>query len=268
LTTNDVPAAIRAHLAELEQMEAQLDEAWALPELGEPGWRELGRGSNRELVAGDIDRVAQNQLARWYVHQDPTASQAVMLHNAYTCARGVSVKAKDERVQKVVDAFWSDPRNRHSLTRAAAQWALNTERQLEGELFLGLFVSTLTGRVTVRLFDPSEFPEGSGVVTLPGDPTFPVYFRREYAPRWYDFEAGQYQTGERRVTYYPDYRNAAAGVPGGHGKWVRWERHTEVYVMHVCTNPLGGRGLTHLNPGIPWVKALKGFNFGYEGDSE
>jgi hypothetical protein len=40
---------------------------------------------------------------------------------------------------------------------------------------------------------------------------------------------------------------------------VQWERGTEVYVMHVCTNPLGGRGLTHLNPGIPWVKALKGF---------
>ena len=134
MTTDAIPAGLMARLAELEQMEtrldAQLDEALrSLPELGEPGWRELGRSSNRELVAGDIDRATQNQLARWYVHQDPTASQAVMLHNAYTFARGVSVKAKDERVQQVVDAFWSDPRNRHSLTRAAAQWALNTERQ-------------------------------------------------------------------------------------------------------------------------------------------
>ena len=264
MTTDAIPAGLKARLAELDhleaQLDAQLDEALrALPQLQEPGWRELGRGSNSELIASEIDRATQNQLARWYAHQDPTASQAVMLHNAYTFARGVSVKAKDERVQRVIDAFWQDPRNRHSLTRAAAQWRLNTERQLEGELFLALFVSTLTGRVTVRLFDPAEFPEHNGVVTLPGDPTFPVYFRREYTPRWYDFEAGAYKTGERRVAYYPDYRNAAVGVPGGHGKWVQWERGTEVYVMHVCTNPLGGRGLTHLNPGIPWVKALKGF---------
>ena len=263
----EVQAQLAAQLAELEQLEAQVDarlaEATAtlrtLPELREPGWQPLGRSSNREAVAEEIDRATQNQLARWYYHQDPTASQAVMLHNAYTFARGVSVKAKDERVQQVVDAFWHDPRNRHSLTRAAAQWQLNTERQLEGELFLGLFVSTLTGRVTVRLFDPAEFPAGSGIVTLPGDPTFPVYFRREYTPRWYDFDAGRYTTGQRQATYYPDYRNAAVSVPGGHGKWVQWERHSEVYVMHVCTNPLGGRGLTHLNPGIPWIKALKGF---------
>lgn len=264
MTTDAIPAGLIAQLAELEhletKLETQLDEALrSLPQLQEPGWRELGRGSNRELVAGDIDRSTQNQLARWYTHQDPTASQAVMLHNAYTFARGVSVKAKDARVQQIIDAFWQDPRNRHSLTRAVAQWQLNTERQLEGELFLALFVSTRTGRVTVRMFDPGEFPEGGGVVTMPGDPTFPVYFRREYAPRWYDFEAGAYKTGTRRVAYYPDYRNAAVGVPGGHGKWVQWERGTEVYVMHVCTNPLGGRGLTHLNPGIPWVKALKGF---------
>lgn len=268
MTLAAVPEHITARLAELQQMEAELDalmtEAVAtfrnLSQLQEPGWEQLGSGSNRDLIAGEIDRQRQNQLARWYYHQDPTASQAVMLHNAYTFARGVSVKAKDERVQALIDAFWQDPRNRHSLTRASAQWGLNTERQLEGELFFAFFISKLTGRVTVRLFDPSEFPEYNGVITMPGDPTFPVYFRRQFTPRWFDFNEAKYVTGRRLAAYYPDFRNAGADLnSNGHGQWVKWDKNTEVYVMHVCTNPLGGRGLTHLNAGIPWIKALKGF---------
>lgn len=263
-----IPDDLTARLADVEQAEAHLEqlleEAVAtlriLPEMQEPGWTQMGTGSHRELVAGAIDRTVQNQLARWYMHQDPTASQAVMLHNAYTFARGVNVKAKDERVQAWIDRFWMDPRNRHSLTRAAAQWQLNTERQLEGELFLGLFVSTLTGRVTVRLFDPTEFRAENGIVTMPGDPTFPVYFRRQYTPRTYNFNEAKYSRGEPQATYYPDFRNAGADLSGsGHGRWVQWDRNTEVYVMHICTNPLGGRGLTHLNAGIPWIRALKGF---------
>lgn len=269
MTTNDqVLKALAASLADFERMEAQADRLLeeavgrfrTLPQMQEPGWQPLGSASNRDLVAGEIDRSGQNQLARWYYHQDPTASQAVMLHNAYTFARGVSVKAKDDRLQPWIDLFWKDMRNRHSLTRAAAQWHLNTERQLEGELFFGLFVSTLTGRVTVRLFDPAEFPDPTGIVTMPGDPTFPVYFRRTYMPRWFDFNAGVYKTGPSKTDYYPDFRNAGADLNGkGHGGWVTWPDRTEIYVMHVCTNPLGGRGLTHLNAGLPWIRALKGF---------
>jgi hypothetical protein len=260
--------ALTARMGDLQQMESQLDQMLEeavgtlrnLTQLQEPGWTQLGSGSNSDLIAGEIDRQLANQLARWYYLKDPTASQAVMLHNAYTFARGVSIKAKDERIQGLIKTFWDDPRNRHSISRAAAQWAMNTERQLEGELFLGLFVSTITGRVTVRLFDPSEFPESNGIITMPGDPTFPIYFRREFAPRWFDFAEGAYKTGRRMFAYYPDYRNAGADLDGaGHGQWVKWDRYTEVYVMHICTNPLAGRGLTHLNAGLPWLKALKGF---------
>lgn len=263
------PADLTAQLHGLQQLEANIDSMLAeavatfrnLSQLDEPGWEQLGSGSNRDLIAGQIDRYQQNQLARWYYHQDPTASQAVMLHNAYTFARGVSVKAKDERIQPVIDAFWKDPRNRHSLTRASAQWMLNTERQLEGELFFGLFVSRLTGKVTVRLFDPSEFPDDTGVITMPGDPSFPIYFQRQFQTRQFDFTDGTYKTGARQRAIYPDFRNAGADLSGtnGHGPWVRWPSNTEIYVMRVCTNPLGGRGLTHLNAGIPWIKALKGF---------
>lgn len=226
-----------------------------LAQLQEPGWTELGEGSSDDLVAAQIDRARENRQARWYYFRDPIASQAIMLHNAYTFGRGVSIKAKDPDVQRWLDVFWDDPRNRHTLTRAQAQWTLSRERQLDGEIFFVFYVSTLTGRVTVRTFDPSEIPQQNGVITTAGDPTFPTYFRREFQTREFDFKRGEYKLGDRQVAYYPDYRNA-----GSHPSQVRqhWPPNTEIYVMHFCSNPLGGRGLTHMAQGLPWIKAFKG----------
>lgn len=228
-----------------------------LTQLNEPGWQALGSGSIGDEVANAIDRHEANRAARWYYHQDPTAQQVVRLHNAYTFGRGVDYDAQNEAVQTWLDRFWRSPRNRQSLTRAKAQWRLNTERQLDGELFFALYVSTATGAVTVRVMDPSEFWDENAVITMPGDPTWPVYYRRSYLLPG--------ATSQRQTALYPDYRNAAVlpGVPGNHTQngraVVTWPAHTEIYMYHVCTNPLGGRGLTHLNAGIPWIKALKGF---------
>lgn len=230
----------------------------ALDSLQEPGWTQLGGDSNDALVAAGLDRVAINRQARWYYYNDPMLNHAVRLHSSYTFARGVSVKAREPSIQRaVVEPFWRDQRNRHTLTRAAAQWTLNRDRKLDGELFLAFYVSTLTGRVTVRTIDPSEITQ---VVSAPGDPTWPIYYRREYSPQAFDFSRGGYTRGARRVEYLPDFRNAAAEpAAGGHGSIVSWPTNTEIYVMHICTNALGGRGLSHLATALPWVKALKGF---------
>ncbi len=239
-----------------EELRESLGNARALAELQEVGWTPLGGGSSSDQVASRIDRADVNTQARWYYFKDPIAQQAVMLHNAYTFGRGVGYRAAHEDVQAWLDRFWKDQRNRASLTRALPQWLLNRERQLDGELFLAFFVSTLTGRVTVRTFDPGEITQ---VITAPGDPLFPLYFRREYLPREYDFATGHYKTGDKRVEIYPDFRNA--GDEDGHyPAAVTWPTPTtRVYVMHVCTNPLAGRGLSHLATGLPWIKAHKGF---------
>ncbi len=237
-----------ALLAELEEAILNLRN---LAELQEPGWTPLSSGSSEDLVASQIDRVQINRQAHWYYYSDPSAQQAVLLHNAYTFARGVSFKAKDPDVQKWLERFWNDQRNRHSISRAKAQWEFNRERQLDGELYFVFYVSTLTGRVTVRTFDPSEITQ---IVTAPGDPTFPIYFQRTFKPRIFDFAKGKYVDGEKKVEYYPDFRNA-----GPHPGVVQWPANTEIYVMHVCTNPLAGRGLSHLATAIPWIKAFKGF---------
>lgn len=241
-----------ALLADLEQeLLESLSNVRNLASMREPGWTALGSDSADALIASSIDRQGLNRQARWYYHNDPIANHSVMLHNAYTFGRGVSFRAPDAEVQTWLEAFWGDPRNRASLSRAQAQWALNTDRQLDGELFFVLYVSTLTGRVTVRTMDPAEIRQ---VVTAPGDPAMPVYYKRVYRPRVFNFERGEYEQRAEVTEYIPDWRNA-----GEHPPQVRWPAQTEVYLMHVCSNPLGGRGLTHLATGLPWIKALKGF---------
>ncbi len=237
-----------ALLAELEETILNLR---SLAELQEPGWTPLSSGGSEDLVASQIDRAQTNAQARWYYYNDPSAQQAVLLHNAYTFARGVSFKAKDPDVQKWLERFWNNQRNRNHISRAKAQWELNRERQLDGELYFVFYVSTLTGRVTVRTFDPGEITQ---IVCAPGDPTFPIYFQRTYQPRIFNFTTGKYVDGEKKVEYYPDFRNA-----GPHPGVVQWPANTEICVMHVCTNPLAGRGLSHLATAIPWIKAFKGF---------
>lgn len=242
-------------LAEVGQMMTELEEALAtarsLSALDEPGWSELGASNADSRIAREIDRADVNLKARWYYYNDPIPSHSIHLHNAYTFGRGVGFKAKNEVVQKWLNAFWENPRNQHSISRALAQWTLNRDRQLDGELFLSLYTSSLTGRVTVRTIDPSEIAQ---VVTMPGDRTFPIYFRREYRPESFDFENGTYKQGNVRREYIPDWRNA-----GPHPAHVQWAPNSEQHVMHVLSNPLAGRGLSHIAQGLPWVKAYKGF---------
>ena len=242
-----------AMLADLEaELLETLGSVRRLSSMSEPGWLPLGGGGSADAqVAAQIDRPGLNRQARWYYYNDPIASHSVTLHNAYTFGRGASFRAQDPDVQSWLERFWTDSRNRASLTRAQAQWALNSDRQLDGEIFFIFYVSTITGRVTVRTLDPAEIDK---IVTAPGDPHMPVYFKRVYRPQIFNWERGEYESGAQVTEYIPDWRNA-----GPHPSAVRWPANTEIYCMHLCTNPLGGRGLTHLATGLPWIKALKGF---------
>src|SRR5512145_378206 len=174
--------------------EALAEAARDLTALQEPGWRALGSTSADSAVASEIDRAEENRRARWLYYRDPIPAQAVHLHNAYTFGRGVGFKAPDPDIQTWLQKFWRDPRNQHSLSRAQAQHTLNRDRQLDGELFFALYTSTLTGRVTVRTFDPAEIPD-NGVITMPGDRTFPIYYKRVYVPEVFDFTQGRYVQG-------------------------------------------------------------------------
>lgn len=216
-----------------------LDEAH-LPQLDEPGYRQLG--SNQGSITG-LNRTHVNDQALQYYHTDPSARHLVKLYNAYVFGRGVSAKAADPEIDAFLQQFWDDPRNRASFTRASAQHRRAKELQLNGELFLALYVSTLTGRVTVRAVPPNEILK---IHYIEGDNEMPAMYERRHIGR----DNKEYKQN------IPDYRihPLTSGVSR-----LRDVPNTEVYMMHVLSEDLDGRGISLLATAIPWIKALKGF---------
>lgn len=222
----------------------QVGEAFGakLPELHEPGWELMSGGSLQQLTG--LDRRTVNDAARRYYFTDPTAHHMIDLHSAYTFGRGVTLRTEHPDLNRWVQAFWASPHNRFSISRARQQWRMSRELQLDGEVFLMLFTSTLTGRVTVRRIPSSQIAD---IVRHPGDADMPRYFIRKYRD----------ENGKIAVQQIPDYRLAelspARFLDGNSAA------STEVAMMHIIGNDYGGRGISALSASIPWLKAMKGF---------
>lgn len=234
-------------LSTIERLRPAIHRMWleeaagrSLPELNEPGWQQLGSGI--DMLTG-MDRQEVNDQAWRYYYLDPTVRYMVKLHNAYTFSRGISVSARNSALNDWITAFWRNPRNRSTISTAKAQWSLNKRKQLDGEIFFAYYVSTITGQVTVRTFDPKEITK---IVYAKGDSSLPTMFVRKIHD----------ENGNEIVEAYPDYRFAGQMA-------FRSSRdlppNTEVYVHHVISEEMNGRGVSELSTVIPWVKALKGF---------
>src|SRR5690606_23133522 len=102
-------------------------------------------------------------------------------------------------VNTIIQRFWKNPRNRESIATAKAQWKLSRELQLNGELFLIFYTSTLNGQVTVRTIAPEEIRQIDYAV---GDDRMPIRFYRHY----FDMT-----TRRTAAVTYPDYRYPDAG---------------------------------------------------------
>lgn len=208
----------------------------------EPGWAPLG-SFGPDAVTG-LNRRQINDEVRQYYHSDPTLHYMVELENAYTFSRGVSVKAQDPDIDAWLQRFWRHPSNRASLTTAKAQWDLNKELQLEGELFFLFYTSTLTGQVTVRTLPPTQVHK---IVTARGDAQMQQLYY------------GQFHASERSSSPYwlLDYRVADTSRQLAQPDLVG--PNTEIAVMQVLSDALGGRGLSPKRTSVRWIKALTGF---------
>jgi len=213
-----------------------------------PNW--VQTGNNKSYLP--FQRRARNDEAERLAILDPTIQQAIRLHNAYTFGRGVTMKASDPKVSEVLTAFWTDVRNRKTVTGVLSQWRLNATRQKFGEITLLLHVSKMTGRVVVFPIDSDQIVD---VIYDPSDPIIPKWYKRKYREQQpYNPQTGERPPAKDREVLLPDFRNAEP-------EWVPplQENGVEIYVFHVVTNEYEGRGLTHLSSAIPWSKALRGF---------
>lgn len=213
-----------------------------IPQLNEPGWTPLG-GSGVDGLTG-LNRREINDQVRYYYHTDPTMHYMVQLENSYIFSRGLSVKAKDPDIDAWIQRFWNHPHNRASLTTAAAQHELNTELQIEGELFFIFYTSTLTGQVTVSTLPSTQ---ATRVVGAKGNPKLQLYYEANFI------------NPEGRSQVYPvlDYRVADMTRKLSRPDFAA--DNTEVAIMQVVRDSIGGRGISPKRTSLRWTKALVGF---------
>lgn len=139
-------AAFLHSIPELNEAYTQADIELALDDRG---WLVGGK-----KMAGELDplsRTVQINKSRYYWLRDPLFRQAVRLWTDYGLgADALTYKAQDNSVQKQINKFMRDRRNRKLLS-AQGQQRLSRRLLTDGEIFFAMFEDG-----TVRTFDPLQ----------------------------------------------------------------------------------------------------------------
>lgn len=264
MTISDWPANPSAQVIQLrEQLDAVTNENEILVEsmadielrAEDAGWIRLGTEMRQALTRQGIGQMASN--CRVMAIGSPLIKRGLLLRIAYIWGQGVEIVARDEDVNDVVQAFLDDPSNVASFTGSQAREELERALGTDGNVFLALFTSPLTGRVQVR---STPFEEVQDVVTNPEDRDEPWLYLRQYEATIVEAGTLPGTTRTRRVTrrvyhpavgFWPVSRpKTVDGIP------VQWDAP----LLHVSVNRLDGTTW-----GVPDAFAAIGFARGYEG---
>lgn len=211
------------------------------------GWLRL-TGTYHQSDFTQLARSMINRLAEAYWLKNPLISRAVETENNYVFGRGVTISAKDDLIEEVLDDFWSDVQNQRALTGHQAQTQKNTELKLFGNVYIGVFTDRNTGRVSIRTFPWQEITD---IITDPDDRSKVLYYKWEYAPQSYDFRSHSYETQGTKVDIIPDFFNDEP------------KSHTidNVKMLHVAVNKLSNAkfGNSELYRALDWAKAYTQF---------
>jgi hypothetical protein len=210
----------------LAELEMQLDSQ---------GWQSVGGFGDTEFSRDALRNICKQ--ARLYWLKNPLIQRGVNVQTYYVFGQGVSIRAEDEAVNEVVQAFLDDSANRVELTSQQAMMGKETELTLMGNLFFALFIDPATGRVRVRTLPIDEV---ESIIADPDDAKSPRWYKRVH--------------GLAAVTYYRDWRWAGGGKPddGKVGDAV-------IYHVKVGGLPDMQFGVPEVYAALDWAKAYKSF---------
>jgi len=217
------------------------------------GWTNLSLENNTLnaiLPKGGIKEVIKR--AKIFYYNNPLAGHWVHLTTWFVFGEGVGVpKAKDKKVQEVIDEFWNNPDNKLALTSFLAQQKLSNKLQYEGNLFFALFDDE-EGMVRVRIMNSEEIDD---IVYDQDDKMRPIFYKIKKIEKRYDFTSGRYVSGAQTFVFYPDVsvpNPEAFGVP--ENKLV-----ADIKIFHVkINNDINDSwGIPDLFRGLDWLRAHK-----------
>lgn len=215
------------------------------------GWIRLsGDGSEDFTRQGLANIVKQTRL---YYLKNPLVNRAVEVSANYVFAQGVNIKAKDQRVQEVVDTFWDDPKNQMELTTDEALAQKEIDLQSHGNLFFAFFANPSNGRVRVRAI---PFAQIQDIYFNPEDGKEPWYYKRVWRERRLDADRRD-PTDLERSAWYPDFRFAPENAPAR----LAMDEVIETPIMHIHVGGFSDMrfGVPETYQAIDWAKSYKNF---------
>ncbi len=167
---------------------------------------------------------------------NPLAFAIIELTTSFVLGKGITVAARDVRVQKVLMDFWHHPGN-HMDERV---YALCTELSLFGEQFVRFFVNKYDGTVQVRQIDPSLIDQ---IECDPEDIETPLRYHRR-------------PVGQVNSPTMGDPPTFNAGKPMDmQGEWFKAGEEVVQFAINKVSN--AKRGKSDLATLLPWLRRYK-----------
>ena len=219
------------------------------------GWQRLSAQLAEDFTRPGLQRIATN--CRVMAIASPLVKRALALRTGYIWGQGVTLTARDDDVNAVIQAWWDDESNQAALTSSQAQEELERALGTDGNVFLACFTAPRTGRVQVR---STPFDEIQDIITNPEDRDDPWFYVRQYTTTVIEAGyTGQTRTRvETRRVLHPDLRYRPRVRPRSiNGVPVQWDAP----ILHVSANRLDGWkfGVGDAYAALPWARAYEGF---------
>lgn len=264
MTISDWPTApsaqvvdLTSRLSEAEAWTEILEESLADLELAaeDQGWQRLSSVLSHDFSRAGLQRIATN--CRTMAIAAPLVKRALNLRIGYIWGQGVTLTARDEDVNAVVQGWWDDESNQAALTSSQAQEELERALGTDGNVFLAAFTAPRTGRVQVR---STPFDEIQDIITNPEDRDEPWFYARQYTVTVVEagYGGGTRTRSETRRVLHPDIRYRPRLRPRSiNGIPVQWDAP----ILHVSVNRLDGQkwGIPDAYAALPWARAYDGF---------
>ncbi len=222
----------------------QLSERLAELELAleDIGWiRMLAMGEQEFSRSGYMKLT---KICRLMALKNPLIARSIEVQAYYVWAQGVSIKAACEAVDSVVQDYMAERGNRKELFSKEANLFKDRELGATGNIFLAHYVNFANGKVRTRSI---PFEEIVDIIKDPNDDKKPLYYKREWNYKVFDYRLPQGVSDKLRQAWYPDYHNFRGQHPPAIGGV---EVISDVYIQHKKDG-----GFEHWDFGVPWIYA-------------
>lgn len=219
------------------------------------GWERLATNATREFSPEGLRRA--RELCRVMTVANPLLKHGLGLRKAYVWGQGVDITVRDQGdtgqdVNGVVQAFLEDPFVKKTFSGTQAHEEMEQAAFTDGDLFLALFTSRLTGKVQPRWLPVDEITD---IIHDPQDQITDWFYKREYVER--TVVDGMLRQRIQTV-YYPALGyEPQLKPPTIDGHDVMWDAPVRMVSVN---RPSGStRGVPDSFPAIAWARHYKEF---------